>query len=84
MVFVCLADYFSISSSGWISLNKKIDRDSQNLSQAALTIYAVDNGLPPKTGSTLMIINITDINDNMPNFAGYNTTYVIEIPQVSS
>lgn len=74
-------DYFSISSSGWISLNKKIDRDSQNLSQAALTIYAVDNGLPPKTGSTLMIINITDINDNMPNFAGYNTTYVIEIPQ---
>ncbi|CAI9716642.1 protocadherin Fat 4-like isoform X4 [Octopus vulgaris] len=74
-------DYFSISSSGWISVKNKIDRDTLNISQASLTVYAVDNGLPPKTGSTLLLVNISDINDNIPDFVGYNMTYVIEIPQ---
>ncbi|XP_022348420.1 protocadherin beta-15-like, partial [Enhydra lutris kenyoni] len=48
-------------------LDKVLDREEQP--ELKLTLLAVDGGVPPKTGTALVLIDILDINDNAPEFA---------------
>ncbi|KAK3521636.1 hypothetical protein QTP70_014715 [Hemibagrus guttatus] len=47
-------------------LNKPLDREKHNAFHLNLT--AVDGGKPEKIGTTLLFVNILDINDNAPEF----------------
>ncbi|XP_062870792.1 protocadherin Fat 1-like [Trichomycterus rosablanca] len=47
-------------------LNKQLDREKQNAFR--LTLTAVDGGKPERSGTTLLFVNILDINDNAPKF----------------
>ncbi|XP_016131946.1 protocadherin alpha-8-like [Sinocyclocheilus grahami] len=75
-------EYFSLavhkggdqSVSAELVLQKALDREKQPVIQ--LTLTAVDGGTPSKTGTSLMIIKVLDINDNAPAFSKplYKTT----------
>lgn len=54
---------------------RELDREVQSSYQLQLT--ASDNGLPPKSGSTLLKISISDSNDNSPAFE--EQAYVINL-----
>ncbi|XP_067323820.1 protocadherin gamma-B5-like isoform X36 [Anolis sagrei] len=61
-------------------LQKPLDRESEHSLQLILT--AVDGGEPPKTGTALISINVTDANDNPPIFKQevYMATVVESVP----
>lgn len=54
---------------------RELDREVQSSYQLQLT--ASDNGVPPKSGSTLLKINVLDSNDNSPTFD--EQAYVINL-----
>ncbi|XP_062332590.1 protocadherin-18b isoform X2 [Osmerus eperlanus] len=54
---------------------RELDRELQSNYQLQLT--ASDNGIPPKSGSTLLKITISDSNDNSPAFD--EQAYVIDL-----
>lgn len=56
-------------------VTRELDREVQSSYQLQLT--ASDNGLPPKSGSTLLKISISDSNDNSPAFD--EQAYVINL-----
>ncbi|XP_031719293.1 protocadherin Fat 4 [Anarrhichthys ocellatus] len=51
-------------SSGVISVNAPLDRELRPVYN--LTVTATDNGSPPATGTTNVIVTIDDVNDNAP------------------
>lgn len=56
---------FSIDPvSGVITVNNELDRELWPFYN--LTVIAIDEGLPPVTGSTSVVVTMTDINDNAP------------------
>uniref|UniRef100_A0AAQ4RW20 Uncharacterized protein n=1 Tax=Gasterosteus aculeatus aculeatus TaxID=481459 RepID=A0AAQ4RW20_GASAC len=56
---------FSIEpSSGVILINSPLDRELRSVYN--LTVAATDNGSPPATGTTNVIVTIDDVNDNAP------------------
>ncbi|XP_073677255.1 protocadherin alpha-3-like [Garra rufa] len=75
-------EYFSLavhkggdhSVSAELVLQKALDREKQPVIR--LTLTAVDGGTPSKTGTSLIIIKVLDINDNTPVFSKplYKTT----------
>uniref|UniRef100_A0A8C5EPE0 Cadherin domain-containing protein n=1 Tax=Gouania willdenowi TaxID=441366 RepID=A0A8C5EPE0_GOUWI len=52
------------ASSGVVSVNSRLDRELCSIYH--LTITATDNGSPPATGTTDVIVTIVDVNDNAP------------------
>ncbi|KAM9740533.1 protocadherin alpha-3-like isoform 3-T3 [Menidia menidia] len=67
-------DYFSLTTlrggdgvSAELVLQKTLDRERQPFIN--LTVTAVDGGTPPKSGTSLVIIHVLDINDNPPVFS---------------
>ncbi|GAB0089240.1 Cadherin-related tumor suppressor [Sergentomyia squamirostris] len=52
--------------TGHIETSRKLDRESTP--EYSLTIGAIDTGVPPQTGTAMVHITVTDINDNGPVF----------------
>lgn len=52
--------------SGVLTLRQTVDREKYSL--FTVTIFAVDRGLPARTGSTLVEVAIDDVNDQTPAF----------------
>ncbi|XP_070993898.1 protocadherin alpha-8-like isoform X5 [Oncorhynchus clarkii lewisi] len=55
------------SVSAELVLQKALDREKQPVIQ--LTLTAVDGGKPPRSGTSQIIVNVIDVNDNTPTFA---------------
>ncbi|XP_075034413.1 cadherin-like protein 26 [Mixophyes fleayi] len=72
------ADWLSIDEdTGVITTKRELDRESDYVkkSKYIVTILALDNGSPNMTGIATMIINLNDINDNVPRLESpYLTT----------
>ncbi|XP_012583222.1 PREDICTED: protocadherin beta-14 [Condylura cristata] len=47
-------------------LDRELDHEEEN--ELRLTLIALDGGSPPKSGTTLVLIKVLDINDNAPEF----------------
>ncbi|XP_029133379.2 protocadherin Fat 4 [Labrus bergylta] len=62
-------------SSGVVSIISLLDRELW--SHYNLTLTATDNGSPPATGTTNVIINVNDVNDNAPKLT-FNEAHVKE------
>ncbi|XP_064190590.1 protocadherin-18a isoform X1 [Anguilla rostrata] len=58
---------------------RELDREVQSRYELQLT--ASDKGVPPKSGSTLLKITISDSNDNSPVFE--ESSYIINLPENS-
>lgn len=57
----------SINGEVRIRLNRQLDRESVALYN--LTLYAMDGGHRPQTGSVSIQVRITDVNDHAPHFS---------------
>ncbi|CAG5990901.1 unnamed protein product [Menidia menidia] len=70
--------------SAELILQKPLDREKQAVIR--LTLTAVDGGAPPKTGTSQLIINVLDNNDNVPIFSKplYKTSITENAPFGSS
>uniref|UniRef100_A0A8C5K4K5 Cadherin-like protein 26 n=1 Tax=Jaculus jaculus TaxID=51337 RepID=A0A8C5K4K5_JACJA len=55
-------------NSGVVTTRRQIDRESPHVNDSFYTIIvqAVDNGLPPRTGTGTLLLFLSDINDNAP------------------
>ncbi|XP_055452171.1 cadherin-like protein 26 [Psammomys obesus] len=54
--------------SGVVTTKRQIDRESPHVNGSFYTIivHAVDNGLPPLTGTGTLLLFLSDVNDNAP------------------
>ncbi|XP_044081909.1 protocadherin beta-14-like [Neovison vison] len=65
--------YIKIQDSGdgklypELVLDRALDHEEE--SELSLTLTALDGGSPPRSGTTLVLIKVLDINDNAPQFA---------------
>uniref|UniRef100_UPI003AAB2704 protocadherin alpha-8-like n=1 Tax=Centroberyx gerrardi TaxID=166262 RepID=UPI003AAB2704 len=67
-------DYFTLTTikggesvSAELVLQKTLDREKQPVIQ--LTLTAIDGGMPPRSGTSQVIVQVLDINDNPPVFS---------------
>ncbi|XP_031698421.1 protocadherin alpha-3-like, partial [Anarrhichthys ocellatus] len=77
-------DYFTLevhkggeSVSAELVLQKALDREKQHT--VRLTVTAVDGGNPPKSATSLIVINVLDNNDNAPVFS--SSLYKVRISE---
>ncbi|KAK7929499.1 hypothetical protein WMY93_005894 [Mugilogobius chulae] len=61
---------------GELKVARQLDRE--RISGYSLTVLASDNGLPPLTSTTIINIDILDINDNPPLFSQANYSLIIQ------
>lgn len=59
--------------TGLIKAYFEMDRETQD--EYRLTVIAVDQGVDPKTGSAEIVIQVTDLNDNVPVFVNDNLDF---------
>lgn len=80
------ADKFIINASNgdvMVQTNAVLDRET--VDSYNLTILAVDQGYPAKTGSTSMLITLDDVNDTPPEFTNMpNQTSILENKTITS
>ncbi|XP_067422475.1 protocadherin beta-16-like [Emydura macquarii macquarii] len=60
-------------------LEKQLDREEQ--AQLMLTLTAADGGLPPRTGTAQIRVNVLDNNDNFPQFS--QSVYKVQLMENS-
>ncbi|XP_068508331.1 protocadherin alpha-6 isoform X13 [Syngnathus scovelli] len=60
-----------------LQLQRQLDRETKRNHKLVLT--AIDGGTPPKTGSVEILIDVLDVNDNMPVFT--KETYSVTLQE---
>ena len=58
--------HFHIDNSGRVKLQRHLDREVNPIHE--VRVLAVDDGIPAKTATATVIIEVKDINDNAPKF----------------
>ena len=66
--------------SAELVLQKALDREKQSVIKLVLT--AVDGGRPPRTGSLQLVVNVIDVNDNIPTFS--KSLYKVRVKENAS
>ena len=66
----------SIPVTAEVVLNGPLDRETQE--SYSFTVTAEDGGVPPRVTTAVVIINVTDINDNAPIFGQPSYTFQLE------
>eukprot|EP00731_Ephydatia_muelleri_P025870 Em0017g953a len=61
------ASIFSITSNGAMSLTAALDREAF-AGPYGITVMVTDGGVPPLNSTTVLLVYITDVNDNAPLF----------------
>ncbi|KAJ8370676.1 hypothetical protein SKAU_G00107040 [Synaphobranchus kaupii] len=63
--------------TGVVKTAQKLDRESNHVNNSIYTVlvHAIDDGEPPMTGTSTLLIYLTDTNDNTP-FLVSNETYI--------
>ncbi|KAG5675437.1 hypothetical protein PVAND_005341 [Polypedilum vanderplanki] len=56
--------------SGQVETARKLDRETTPT--YSIIVGAIDTGMPPQTGTTMVKINLSDVNDNGPTFDDNN------------
>lgn len=60
-------DHFKIAAeSGIVTLAKPLDRETKD--SYNVTVKAVDQGSPPLSSTTSLLVLVLDVNDNPPEF----------------
>ena len=59
--------YFRVNQKGVISAQTSLDRESQD--SYNFLVYAVDRGMPRRSGSAVVLITVGDMNDERPQFS---------------
>ncbi|KAL3880301.1 hypothetical protein ACJMK2_032549 [Sinanodonta woodiana] len=57
-----------------VNLVVKSALDRETIDRYNVTVFAIDGGSPPKTGSVVIRVVVTDVNDNSPVFVDDNIT----------
>ncbi|KAJ8394032.1 hypothetical protein AAFF_G00053760 [Aldrovandia affinis] len=60
-------DFFEIDPQSGLLVTTQI-LDYEDRQQFHLKVKAIDNGVPPMSSEAFVIVNVTDVNDNSPNF----------------
>ncbi|XP_062997498.1 neural-cadherin-like [Elgaria multicarinata webbii] len=60
------AGQFAVDQDGHVTVSKGLDREV--IQEYGLIVQASDQGLPARTGSVTILIDLLDINDNEPRF----------------
>ncbi|XP_045584423.2 putative neural-cadherin 2 isoform X2 [Procambarus clarkii] len=73
---------FNVDGTGGVVLVGELDRESAH--DHTLLVWAVDDGVPPRTATATLTVNVTDVNDNPPFLAEPREVQVVEnaMPQV--
>ncbi|XP_071516734.1 putative neural-cadherin 2 [Panulirus ornatus] len=61
------AGQFDVDESGVVRLVGGLDRETE--AAHTVLVWAVDGGLPPRTATATLTVNVTDVNDNPPFLA---------------
>ncbi|XP_061175504.1 cadherin-23-like isoform X2 [Saccostrea echinata] len=62
-------DHFTIDQQGQVTVSGGAALDVDNVRRYDITIHARDKGSPPRTGSTTLIVTLTDSNNKDPFFS---------------
>ncbi|XP_014868032.1 PREDICTED: cadherin-7-like isoform X2 [Poecilia mexicana] len=72
-----IGGFFDIdSSSGTIRTSRLLDREVRV--QHNITIIAMETSDPSQAGSVLVLVSVTDVNDNPPSFGAESRTLICE------
>ncbi|ERE69734.1 cadherin-like protein 26 [Cricetulus griseus] len=69
------ADWMIVDErSGVVTTKRQIDRESPHVNDSfyTVTVHAVDNGLPPLTGTGTLVLYLSDVNDNAPSLQSHS------------
>ena len=66
---------FTMRSDGGLRVSSPLDYES--VTRYELVIEAHDRGTPPMIGSITVVINVTDVNDNAPQFVNLHLSETI-------
>jgi len=69
------ATHFNVDQRGLISAKQSLNRETDPVFH--FQIVAVDNGLAPRTGSALVVVNIHDDNDERPTFSAASYSFTV-------
>jgi len=61
-----MAVTFHVDQRGVVTAQDSVDRERYD--NFRFPVLAVDHGVPPRTGSTLVVVSVADVDDEKPRF----------------